>query len=116
VADPRRIDLVVARMSRPHHLQLKPGTNVAVITALAHVVVTEGLLARTTLPSAATTSPSSEWRDFVARPENSPEAMEAVTGVPAAELRGAARLYATGGNAAIYYGLGVTEHARARPW
>ena len=39
-------------------------------------------------------------------------ATEAVTGIPAAELRAAARLYATGGNAAIYYGLGVTEHSQ----
>ena len=38
--------------------------------------------------------------------------MEAVTGVPAAEIRAAARLYATGGRAAIYYGLGVTEHSQ----
>src|SRR6202000_928675 len=43
---------------------------------------------------------------------NSPEAMEEVTGVPAPDLRAAARLYATGGNGAIYYGLGVTEHSQ----
>jgi formate dehydrogenase major subunit len=48
----------------------------------------------------------------VARPENSPEAMAAVCGVPADQLRGAARLYAQPGNSAIYYGLGVTEHAQ----
>jgi formate dehydrogenase major subunit len=64
------------------------------------------------LPSAATTNPSSQWKAFVAKPENSPEAMEAVSGVPAALLRGAARLYAQPGNSAIYYGLGVTEHAQ----
>ena len=43
---------------------------------------------------------------------NSPEATEQYTGVPAADVRAAARLYATGGNAAIYYGLGVTEHSQ----
>ncbi len=48
----------------------------------------------------------------MAKPENSPEAMESVTGVPADQVRGAARLYATGGNGAIYYGLGVTEHSQ----
>ncbi|MFW8423630.1 hypothetical protein ACOIC1_28465, partial [Klebsiella pneumoniae] len=53
-----------------------------------------------------------QWRDFVSRAENSPEATEVHTGVPAHLVRGAARLYATGGNAAIYYGLGVTEHAQ----
>ena len=60
-----------------------------------------------------------DWREFAARPENSPEALEAASGVPAAEVRAAARLYATGvngrKNAAIYYGLGVTEHSRAAP-
>jgi formate dehydrogenase major subunit len=52
------------------------------------------------------------WRDFAAQERNSPEATEAVTGVPAETVRAAARLYATGGNAAIYYGLGVTEHSQ----
>ena len=53
-----------------------------------------------------------QWRKFIAEERNSPEATEAITGVPAADLRAAARLYATGGNAAIYYGLGVTEHSQ----
>lgn len=48
----------------------------------------------------------------MARAEQSPEATAALTGVPAGQVRAAARLYATGGNAAIYYGLGVTEHAQ----
>jgi formate dehydrogenase major subunit len=52
------------------------------------------------------------WRDFVAKPENSPEALEKDTGVSAEKIREAARLFATGGNAAIYYGLGVTEHSQ----
>src|SRR6202040_2377633 len=50
--------------------------------------------------------------DFVALERNSPEAMESITGVPAAQIRAAARLYATAGNGAIYYGLGVTEHSQ----
>ena len=49
---------------------------------------------------------------FVALPQNSPEVLGLAMGVPAEELRAAARLYATGGNAAIYYGLGVTEHSQ----
>ncbi|HNG82060.1 MAG TPA: formate dehydrogenase subunit alpha, partial [Burkholderiaceae bacterium] len=113
VIDPRRIELV----DSPHvhadfHLQLKPGTNVAVITALAHVVVTEGLVDEAYVAERCDDASYQQWREFVARPENSPEALEAVSGVPAATLRGAARLYATGGNSAIYYGLGVTEHAQ----
>ena len=113
VIDPRQIELVDAPHVRAdHHLQLRPGTNVAVITAMAHVVVTEGLLAQDYIDERCDAKSFASWRDFVARPENSPEAMADVCGVPAEQLRAAARLYATGGNAAIYYGLGVTEHAQ----
>ncbi len=113
VIDPRRIDLVQSPHVRAdHHLQLRPGTNVAVVTALAHVIVTEGLLAADFIAKRCDDKSFETWREFVARPENAPEAVQDVCGVPAAELRAAARLYATGGNAAIYYGLGVTEHAQ----
>jgi len=113
VIDPRRIELV----DSPHvqatvHLQLRPGANVALLTALAHVIVTEGLLNDAFVAERCETRAFEQWRDFVALPENSPQATEAITGVPAADVRAAARLYATGGNAAIYYGLGVTEHAQ----
>ena len=113
VIDPRRIELVQSpHIKAEYHLALKPGTNVAMITALAHVVVTEGLLAQDYVVERCEDKSFGEWRDFVARPENSPEAFEVVTGVPAAEVRAAARLYASGPNSAIYYGLGVTEHAQ----
>jgi formate dehydrogenase major subunit len=113
VVDPRKIDLVDSpHVKADFHLALKPGTNVAMITALAHVVVTEGLLAEAYIAERCDDKSFNQWRDFVARPENSPEAFEAVTGVPAAQVRSAARLYAAGPNAAIYYGLGVTEHAQ----
>jgi len=113
VVDPRRIDLVESPHIRAdYHLQLRPGTNVAVVTSMAHVIVTEGLLAEQFIAERCEDRAFQQWRDFVAQPENSPEALEAETGVPADLLRGAARLYATGGNAAIYYGLGVTEHAQ----
>ena len=113
VIDPRRIDLVQSPHVRAdYHLQLRPGSNVAVLTAMAHVIVTEGLLAEDFIAQRCESKAFGLWREFVARPENSPEAMAEVTGVPADQLRGAARLYATGGNAAIYYGLGVTEHAQ----
>ena len=113
VVDPRRIELVNApHVKADHHLALKPGTNVAMITALAHVVVTESLLNEAYVAERCDTKSFRDWREFVARPENSPEAFEAVTGVPAAEVRAAARLYAAGPNSAIYYGLGVTEHAQ----
>ena len=113
VADPRRIDLVRSpHIEAQHHLQLMPGTNVAVINAMAHVVVTEGLVDRAFVAERCDQNSFAQWESFIARPENSPEAMESITGVPASELREAARMYATGGNSAIYYGLGVTEHSQ----
>ena len=113
VVDPRRIDLVDSVHAKADfHLQLRPGTNVAVVDALAHVIVTEGLLDQAFVAERCEQEAFARWRDFVAAAENSPEAMERHCGVPAGLVRGAARLYATGGNAAIYYGLGVTEHAQ----
>ena len=113
VVDPRRIDLVeTPHVRADHHLALKPGTNVAMITALAHVVATEGLINEAYVAERCDTKSFNEWRAFVSRPENSPESFEAVTGVSAEAVRKAARLFASGPNSAIYYGLGVTEHAQ----
>ncbi|GAA0717547.1 formate dehydrogenase subunit alpha [Dokdonella soli] len=113
IADPRRIELVrTPHVEADFHLKLRPGTNVALLNSLAHVVVSEGLVAEEFVRERCEPEAFARWRAFVAQQRNSPEAMEAVTGVPAADVRAAARLYATGGNAAIYYGLGVTEHAQ----
>jgi formate dehydrogenase major subunit len=113
VIDPRRIDLVrTPHIEASHHLQLRPGTNVAVVNALAHTIITEGLLDEAFVRERCDLAEFSAWAAFVAEPRNSPEHTEALTGVPAASLRAAARLYATGGNGAIYYGLGVTEHSQ----
>ncbi len=113
VVDPRRIDLVrTPHVQAAHHLALRPGTNVAVLTAMAHVVVTEGLADEAFVRSRCDWDEYQDWAAFVSERERSPEATEPLTGVPASELRAAARLYATGGNAAIYYGLGVTEHSQ----
>ena len=113
VADPRRIDLVKSpHIKAAHHLPLKPGTNVALINSIAHVVVTEGLVDEDFVRERCELVEFEMWARFVAEERNSPEAMEAFTGVPADEVRKAARLFATGGNGAIYYGLGVTEHSQ----
>jgi len=114
IADPREIDMVA---NSPHlradfHLKLRPGTNVALISAIAHVVVTEGLVDEAFVQERCEWDSFVAWRDFVAKADNSPEALATEIGVDAATLRAAARLYATGGNAAIYYGLGVTEHSQ----
>ncbi|HYN76476.1 MAG TPA: formate dehydrogenase subunit alpha [Lamprocystis sp. (in: g-proteobacteria)] len=113
VVDPRRIDLVKSpHVQADYHLKLLPGTNVAIVNALAHVIVTEGLVAETFVAERCDPASFAAWRDFVAQPEQSPEALEPMTGVPADQVRGAARLYAGAGNGAIYYGLGVTEHSQ----
>ncbi|MFT4520148.1 MAG: formate dehydrogenase major subunit [Halioglobus sp.] len=113
VADPRRIDLVKSpHIETEHHLQLLPGTNVAFINAMAHVVVTEGLHAQTYIEERCEMEAFEKWTSFISEPRNSPEAMADVTGIPADQLRAAARLYAKAGNGAIYYGLGVTEHSQ----
>jgi len=113
VIDPRRIDLVRSpHVQAEHHLALQPGTNVAVLTAMAHVIVTEGLADEAYIRERCDWDEYQDWARFVSDERHSPEVLQAVTRVPAADLRAAARLYATGGNAAIYYGLGVTEHSQ----
>ncbi|MFG5409984.1 formate dehydrogenase subunit alpha [Piscinibacter sakaiensis] len=130
VIDPRRIDLVKSpHVQAAEHLALRPGTNVAMVTALAHVVVTEGLVDEAYVAQRCDDKSFREWRAFVARPENAPERAAARTA--AVRHRPKRRLYATGRsdgtaatladfvarhgrrpNAAIYYGLGVTEHSQ----
>jgi formate dehydrogenase major subunit len=113
VIDPRRIDLVRSpHVKADYHLALKPGTNVAVLNAMAHVVVTEGLVNEPFVRERCDAANFESWAHFVAEDRHSPEAVAAATGVDPHDLREAARLYATGGNGAIYYGLGVTEHAQ----
>ncbi len=113
VADPRRIDLVrTPHVAADYHLPLRPGTNVALLNSLAHVIVGEGLADEAFIAARCEGDAFHKWKKFISEPCNSPEVLEADTGVPAAQVRAAARLYATGGNAAIYYGLGVTEHAQ----
>jgi formate dehydrogenase major subunit len=113
VIDPRRIDLVrTPHVEASYHLPLLPGTNVAILSALAHVIVTEGLVNEKFVRERCNWDEFSDWAAFVSEPRNSPEEVAKLSGVPAEQIRGAARLFATGGNGAIYYGLGVTEHSQ----
>ncbi len=113
VVDPRQIDLVRSpHIQAEYHLQLQPGTNVAVMNAMAHTIVDEGLVDRAFIEERCEPALYAEWEEFIRLPENSPEAVEAMCGVPAEQIRGAARLYAAGPNSGIYYGLGVTEHSQ----
>ncbi|UXI67865.1 formate dehydrogenase subunit alpha [Tahibacter amnicola] len=113
VVDPRRIDLVrTPHIAAAQHLKLKPGTNVALLNSLAHVIVSEGLVDEAFVAERCEAEAYAKWRHFIADPAQSPESLAAETGVPADAVRAAARLYANARNAAIYYGLGVTEHAQ----
>ena len=113
VVDPREIGLVRSpHIQADYHLQLRPGTNVALLNAIAHVVVTEGLTRDAYINERCERASYEKWKQFVAHPDRSPEATADITGVPAETVRGAARLYAGAGNGAIYYGLGVTEHSQ----
>jgi formate dehydrogenase major subunit len=113
VVDPREIALVrTPHIEADYHLQLRPGTNVALMNSIAHVVVTEGFAKEQYVAERCEPDSWSKWKAFVSDPKNSPEAMEAVTGVSATLVRGAALLYAKARNGAIYYGLGVTEHSQ----
>jgi formate dehydrogenase major subunit len=113
VVDPRKTGLVKSpHIKADYHLPLQPGTNVAMINAIAHTVMTEGLMDQDYIDERCDTDAFNDWRDFIVLPQNSPEVVSEYTGVDAEDIRAAARLYAKGGNAAIYYGLGVTEHSQ----
>jgi formate dehydrogenase major subunit/formate dehydrogenase alpha subunit len=103
VADPREIWM--AEMA-DIHLQLKPGTDVWLLQAMAHVIVEEGLVDQKFIDEH--TEGFAKVQEKVAT--YTPEEAEKVTGVPAEDIRTAARWYATTKNAGIYYTLGITEH------
>ena len=108
VVDPRRIELVNSPHIRAdHHLALRPGSNVAFINAMAHVVVTEGLADEDFIGERCEMEAYRAWREFISGEQNSPELTERITGIPASELRAAARLFARADNAAIFYGLSL---------
>jgi formate dehydrogenase major subunit len=113
VIDPRQIELVNApHVSADYHLPVRPGTNVTVLNSLAHVIVKENLQAHEYIVERCDTEEFKKWITFIRDERHSPENTEQFSGVAASDLRGAARIYAQGGNGAIFYGLGVTEHSQ----
>jgi len=113
VIDPREIDL----LSTPHmgqglHLPLRPGTNVAVITSIAHVIVAEKLYDEAFIRSRCDWDEFLAYSEFLLDPKHSPEEVEKLSTVPAELIRQAARAYAAAPRGSIYYGLGVTEHSQ----
>ena len=103
VADPRRGDL--ARHAT-HYLQFKPDTDVALLNALMHVIVHEGMVDEDFIRSR--TIGYDELRKNVAN--YSPEAMAPVCGIPADTIREVARLYAKAKGSMILWGMGISQH------
>ncbi|MFF7652519.1 formate dehydrogenase subunit alpha [Streptomyces sp. NPDC007983] len=103
VADPRAVGLAT---HADVHLRPRPGTNVALFHGLAHVLLAEGLVDHAFLRDRAAGLP--ELAELLA--DYPPDRVAALTGVPAADLVAAARLYGRAARPAIVYGLGVTEH------
>ena len=113
IADPRAIELVrTPHIKADYHLPLRPGTNVALINGLAHIAAKEGLLDESFVQDRCDLESYNEWKTMILDEVNSPENVADITGVPVDDLIGAARMFATHNNSAIYYGLGVTEHSQ----
>jgi formate dehydrogenase alpha subunit len=102
VCDPRRIE--TARIA-DIHIQLNNGSNIALLNAFAHVIIHEGLANRAFI--AGRTEGFDEYCKIVEG--YTPQSVEAITGVAAADIRRAARLYATAKTATILWGMGVTQ-------
>ena len=113
VIDPRRTGLLdTLHAGEGLHLALKPGTNVLLLNAIAYTLIEEKLVDRDFIGKRCDEASWLSWHDFILLPEHAPEAVEAECGVAAALIREAARLYGQAANAAIFYGLGVTEHSQ----
>ncbi len=103
VIDPRRTEL--ARYAQ-HHLQLRPGTNVAVLNMMLHYIVQEGLVHEDFINTR-----TEGFDDFKSEIDNIDlDDLERVSGVNREDAKAAAIAYATAGNAMSFHGLGVTEH------
>lgn len=105
VADPRRIPLCD---EADLYLPVQPGTNIALIHAMCHVILKEGLEDRAFIEE------RTEGIEFLEEllVKYSPEYVEPICGVPAEDIRKAARLFASAGAAGIYYAMGITQHSR----
>jgi formate dehydrogenase major subunit len=103
VADPRTVGL--ARYA-DLHLRPRPGTNVALFHGIAHVMLAENLIDEEFLRTRA--AGLAELTEMLG--QYPPDEAAAITGVPAADIVAAARIYGSARRPAIVYGLGVTEH------
>lgn len=103
VADPRRIELAgIADV----FLQQRPGSDVALLNGLMHVIIKEGLYDREFIEKRTT-----DFEIFQALIDDyTPEKVEEITGIPSADIIKAARLYGSAEKAAIYFAMGITQH------
>ncbi len=105
IADPRRVPMV---RFADLWMQHKPGTDVALLNGMMHVIVKEGLVNRDFIAS-MTEGFDEEFKKNL--DEYTPEAASRITGVPKEQIVQAARLYAGSDRAGIYYTMGITQHA-----
>lgn len=105
VIDPRKIELT--RFAKIH-LQLRPGTNIAMLNGLANVIIEEGLVDEEFIKARVTDY--GKFADFVR--DYTPERVSEICDVPADMIRKAARMYATAKPAMCVHGLGTTEHTQ----
>ncbi len=104
VADPRRVPMV---KFAEVFLKMRPGTDIALLNSIAHVIVKEGLVNKDFIQ--ATTEGFEDWKKSLE--EYAPEAVEKITGVPKDDIVRAARIYGASRKAGIFYTMGITQHA-----
>jgi len=104
VADPRRVPMV---KFAEVFLKMRPGTDIALLNSIAHVIIKEGLHNKDFIQT--TTERFEDWRKSIEG--YAPEAVEKITGVPKDEIVRAARIYGASRKAGIFYTMGITQHA-----
>lgn len=113
VLDPRQTESVKSpHLKADVHLPLRPGTNVAVLDSISHVIVREKLYQENFIRARCEWHEFENWAALVGSEQYAPEVIGPLAGIDPQAIRKAARLYAAGPNSAIYYGLGVTEHSQ----
>ena len=113
VLDPRQTESVKSpHLKADVHLPLRPGTNVAVLDSISHVIVREKLYQENFIRARCEWHEFENWAALVGSDQYAPEVIGPLARIDPQAIREAARLYAGGPNSAIYYGLGVTEHSQ----
>ena len=104
IADPRNIPMV---KFAEVHLRMRPGTDIALLNGIAHVIVKEGLHNKEFVQT--TTDGFGEWEKTLE--EYAPDYVEKITGIPREDIIRAARIYGASRKAGIFYTMGITQHS-----